>query len=133
MNITLTVGDDSGDGHDKQEHYTFESNLSKEEVVKAFKKGTKIVGFDLTELCADYEDSEFPEEERNKFLEHVKLTEMDMPNGSHFEEGNPIDDCMDTELYAGAYLAIAKLGNPKLETKFIESDSIAIGGYGLFW
>ena len=56
--ICLVVGDWSGDGHDKTTEVTIASNFNEKAIDRAYKRGTKALGFDFSEeVAADYEDT----------------------------------------------------------------------------
>lgn len=131
--IEFVVGDSSGDGHDKKNTYTVESNLSKQDIQSAYNKATAILGFDFVNyVCLDYEDNILKEE-------YVKIL---TDNG--FDINNYDDDgcwgyntrnafLLSSKSYLKLYLDIIKFGNNEFEYKLIESVKINIGGYGLFY
>jgi hypothetical protein len=124
--INLVVGDWSDDGHGKTDSYTIQTKTTRLELEKAFKKGQKIIGFNLDEdVCAEYEEYELKESEADKIREHL-------PN---FNIDDLDDGCyMDSESFAILYMEIAKLGDPTIEYEIADNEnSINIGGYGLFY
>ena len=55
--INLIVGDWSGDGHTVTETVTISSNCSVDSIRLAYKEGSEILGFDLSEtVCREFED-----------------------------------------------------------------------------
>lgn len=135
--INLVLGDWSGDGHSKTETVTILSNLEKKDVAKAYKKGTKKVGFNLTEeVCAEYEDNNISREQVEK------LAELGIPKDAYLDSYDLEQDEEDSEDgfslwtngFAELWLRIAQLGNPdfKYEVTTHDSPNINIGGYGMY-
>ena len=117
--INLTVGDWSGDGHEKTETALFDVSCTREEFLSAYKKGTEVLGFDIASFCQDYEDCSVPTYLSAKLQQHF-------PN----EWDDAVDDEDDeaffdigVDEFMSAYILTVRLGNP----------DINIGGYGLFY
>ncbi len=146
MRINIFVGDEGGDGHDKEEHITIESNLSKKDLDKAYKNGSKKLGFDFWNVVAvEYEDSDFPidmlqklrdsgysntfenEEDYHKLIAKPKNKRMT------WERENPKGPSINMDEYIDVVLFICKLGNSEFEYEIINDDNDYwhIGGYGL--
>ncbi len=131
--INLVVGDWSGDGHDKTEDILISSSLEKKDLVKAYKAGLKATKIAHDKFCTEYEQNSIP---RSTYLE---LLALDPSLGEHENYNNDLKDGEDIwglthEEFAHMYMIIAKVGNPKLKWTFeVTSDSINIGGYGLFY
>lgn len=130
--VQLVTGDPSADGHGKTETILVKTNLSAALLQKAYKKGSKVVGFDFNgNVATDYEDSVIPERYLDS-LKHFNLLDEEL--ASELNEGD--DYYLDgPEEFASIWLGIAKLGNPALEYEIVEPDyenQIEIGGYGLF-
>lgn len=129
--INLVVGDWSGDGHNKTEQSTIKCNIEKKELEKAYKKGTKKIGFDLTqEVCEEYEDMSMP----ITIAEKLKAAGIDPLEYAEQEEGREdMSFSYDWIAFIKLWLRIAKLGNPNLEYDMSSSDNqnINVGGYGL--
>lgn len=146
MKINIFVGDHGGDGHDKQRHLTFESNLSKTQMNEAFDKGSQILGFDFTnEVAIEYEDSEIPIEMWNKIKtagytchlddeeSYIKLIAKPKNERAPWERSNPKGPSVNMNEFIDIVLFICKLGNPNFEyEESIDDDDWHIGGYGLF-
>lgn len=120
--IILMAGDVSGDGHMQTETHLIECNLDQQQLQEAYKKGTKLVGFNLTkDVCEDFEDHELPEAYRKKLAKHkISVTEEDL----------------DATDFAKLYMEICKLGDSNLVWNFadrVKYPTIEIGGYGLFF
>jgi hypothetical protein len=131
-NVRLVLGDWSGDGHEKTSVQFFASNLRGSEIQKAYNAGTKIVGFDLSENVArKYGDNSISIENVNK-LKELGCKVFDNPNEYEFDEKKGYS--IWTTSFTDIYLFICKLGNPEFEYEFVfdPTDSINIGGYGLF-
>lgn len=127
--INLVVGDWSHDGHSKTETVTILSNLDKKALEKAYKKGSKKVGFDLeTDVCADYEDMSMSED----ISEKLKAAGI-KPHDYVEEDEAGLSFSYNHEAFATLWLDIARLGNPDLKYEITADNNttINIGGYGL--
>lgn len=134
--ITLIIGDHGVDGHGRSDRINIRSNLDKNEMDKAYKAGTKKVGFNLRDDVAhDYEDGQID----NRKWAKLKKLGYDTDN-SDAAEDEKLDE-EDTislwpESFADIYLFIVKLGNDKFEYENLDREQnpeIYIGGYGLFY
>jgi hypothetical protein len=127
--IKLVIGDWSCDGHEKSDDYYIESNLSKKEIEKAYKKGTKLLGFDFSEEIAEcYEDSTLPKDKWEKFKELGYTGGFDSEDQA---DENGVNIWL--EEFLDLYLFIIQLGNPDFKYELVEEeDTIHIGGYGLY-
>lgn len=124
--ISLVMGDRSGDGHGKTDTVIIKSNLSKKDLEKAYKKAIKIIGFDLAEVASEYEDNYISE----KLYLKLKKAGFTEDYGESEDEKYQIF----SEAYADIYLFFIKIGEPKFEYEIVDSsNSINIGGYGLFY
>lgn len=151
MNIvTLEMGDPSGDGHQITHTIVIETNLTKGELIQAYAKGERQLGFEFAGLVANnYEDNVLPHPYFLKFkelgfdqglLEEIESDEKNVDSQSPVigDYGQIDEDTHGYALYQDTYvdlwLGIAKLGNPEF-TYTIKEDAdvhISIGGYGLF-
>lgn len=129
MRIELVVGDWSKDGNGISETFLFEVNLNKEQIYKAYKKGSKVLGYDLIETtCRYYEESYISEACWNDFLSRTKTKLNDYTIDEPYEDNVTI--CPET--WAQMYWAVCKLGNESLTYEKVENDGrITINGYGL--
>jgi hypothetical protein len=126
--ITLVVGDWSHDGHEKTDKYVIKTNLTKDEVQKAFKKAVKLTGFDFT--CFD----DYGENRISK-KDVILLGQHGIDKDDCFEGGDfDLDDefSLYPELYVNLWLKFTKLGNPNFEWSMVEGEDVQIGGYGLY-
>lgn len=142
--VSLVVGDRSGDGHDKRETTVLKSNLSGPEIMSAYQKATKKLGFDfITEVCAEYEDRTVPASKLKTLVEHGLVIEDTFADyeinicKDAVEAGD--DDLSDgvsiwVDTYVEIFLFIIKLGNQDFEYEYAPDDTshLDIGGYGLF-
>jgi hypothetical protein len=120
--IKLIVGDDSRDGHSMTEDFYLKTNCKLDELLRAYAKGTEIIGKDLTREVQEYEDSYLS----NEFIEAAS---------EHFPDGRFDDieeDGVNSREYVNLYMDICLLGNTGITYKILKPDSKAIGGYGLF-
>jgi hypothetical protein len=134
--ITLEAGDWSDDGHGKTANYIVESSLDAKKLQKAYDKGSKIVGFDLSEdVCSDYEDSAIPQEYLDAISSRApfskKLRDQLKEDGEYSKNADPH---IWHDSFAELWMLVAKIGCPELDWKFVENNTanIHIGGYGLF-
>ena len=124
--ITVITGDWSGDGHSITEMVNIESNLSHDDMCKAYEKGCEILGFDFSEqVCKAYEESHIEEDKLKSLQQHDigKEIEYDDYMGKYV---------LDPDLYAQIYLAIVKLGKKEFYYEIVPNSKLCIGGYGLF-
>lgn len=134
--VALEVGDWSGDGHGQSEVVHFGCTHSRQDVEKAYKKGSKALGVDWTSICEEYEDSIVPTNVArilNPILPKIDNKEDFLApyDPEDEEEGYSLDDgAFD---FATIYMWIAKHGNPEIEFEMNTFRTIKIGGYGLFY
>lgn len=136
---TLVVGDWSGDGHDKTSMTVIRSNLNSKQIMKAYKKASKKLGFSLIDdVASDYED---------RILSRDRLQVL-LDNGMKFEvlgleyEIKEAKECLEdeasegiglwSESYRDIFLFIVKMGDESFQWEVSHGDSLNIGGYGLF-
>lgn len=132
--ITLVVGDPSGDGHRETDTFTIKTNLSKQELTKAYEKGSKLLGFDFKEhICCEYEDSILPEEELNILLGKDLILKDIVDDYFLQKYKNSGILNLDSDSYTNIFLFIVKLGNSEFEYTYEKLPTIDIGGYGLFF
>ena len=128
--IKIVVGDWSGDGHSMTSEYTYDCSINKEELQKAFKEGSEIIGFNLSDICEDYEDNKISEDCVEKVFNH--LPDFNFEDFTKEEYDNECDLTLTPDDFVKLYFEIARLGKNFIYNK-VESESINIGGYGLFW
>ena len=136
--ISLVIGDWSGDGHSQSNTIVIKSNLDKKAIEKAYKKGTKKLGFDfIKDIAADYADQNLSKERLDVLLKHgLKTKDLDLDfdlKRKEYEEGPGVNIWHDD--YVEIYLFIVKLGNEEFKYELLEGDvnpTIHIGGYGLY-
>ena len=124
MEITLVVGDWSLDGHEMMTSFTFETNArNKQHVQSSFRLGVKLLGYDITESCGEYEDNRISDEFKERLSEIYPLWKIDYSES----EG------MYPRLFAEIYMFTVNLGDIEIAYSMCESrNTIGIGGYGLF-
>lgn len=125
--IELILGDWSGDGHSQTESFHILSNLNSREIYKAFQAGVKILGFDITDFCSDYEDTEISVE----FFSALATKGMDV-SGYYITLDNTSTVNLDSNNYFSIYLFTIKLGNPSFNYEVNKMSQINVGGYGFF-
>lgn len=128
--INLTAGDESQDGHEKTETITVSCNLTKAQLEKAYRAGTKKLGFDLSaDVAREYEDSSVSE----GFVKKLRAAGIDPTEFLEQDDGDWSFGYSATS-FIELWLRIATLGNPSLVFEHMSetSPSIFVGGYGLF-
>jgi hypothetical protein len=122
--IKLIVGDWSNDGHNMSDEIVIFSNIDGNQIRDAFKLGTEVIGFDLTNECSDYEQHQ---------LSAKALACINDQFGDRYRLDIDEDGGVSVTTHVDLYLAIAKLGNAEFEWQLQHySATIDIGGYGLF-
>lgn len=125
--IVLTVGDWSGDGHNMTASRAIKTNLTPKELEKAFDKGVKKSGMDITCTCEDCEDSHISLDMWNYF--HSRGIKGDLAD--IYEDEDRVIINVDT--YFDIYLKTCEIGNPDFKYEITkDKNTINIGGYGLF-
>lgn len=142
--ISLVLGDWSGDGHSKTDTIVIMSSLNKKDVEKAYKNGTKKLGFDfINEVCEEYEDRLLPKDKLELLMKSgFKASDFGYKSKYELKE---LKDALEDECSPGLglwidtfpkiYLFIVKLGNEDFKYRILEgaeNPSINIGGYGLY-
>lgn len=126
--INILIGDRFDDGHGKHSSRIFLCNKDREEIMKAYKKGSKKVGFNLIDTVAtEYEEWYIDK----KIVEKLKKHGFD----GEFEDsyGKEETHCRLYEsLYLEIFQFIVQLGDPSIEFEPAGAEAIDIGGYGLF-
>jgi hypothetical protein len=127
MIFEVNIGDWSKDGHNQSKRFLFQTSATREEIKKAYDKGVKILGVDITKYCSDYEDSSLPTEQYDTYIES---------GWGGLEDGFETDE--DVHLYITDYLSLwlhtIKIGCDTISIEEINSEtSFNIGGYGLFY
>ena len=142
--ISLVLGDESGDGHQKTENFNILSNLDKNDLLKAYKAATEKLGFNfIDEICEEYENRLCPKENLDILIKHgLKIDDLGLTVKYDLKEATDAFENDDsngysfwTESYVNVFLFIVKLGNKDFQIKILKGDlnpTINIGGYGLF-
>ena len=139
--INLVLGDWSDDGHGKTETIVISTNLSKEEIEKGYKAGTKKVKKDfIKNYCSEYESNSMPFKDAKLFEKHgISFVGCETYEGEDYDPHYPYDPdaenfiIFDCSQFASIYLQIVKLGNPEFTYEIVTNSDIKIDGYGLFW
>ncbi len=136
----LEIGDWSNDGHGQCVTYTIQSNKTKQEIDKAYKKAVKNIGFDVLDLCKEYEESTIPADTWKRlksegFDPNIEIAGYSLGNAEPEENE---DMYMDVDGFMLLVLWFLKTGDPDLILKPIpEIKERLVGtyehiGYGLF-
>lgn len=130
--VKVVLGDWSGDGHSITDSEVIQTNLTSNEIVKAYYEGSKIVGFNLSDdACCDYQDSLL----RGDQVKKLRDAGINLDYDDSHED--PIEDEEDgvsllAEEFLELYFEICKLHRPDLQYKIVKLSQINIGGYGLY-
>ncbi len=130
----ITIGDWSGDGHDKTEQFYILSNKDVMALAAAWEKAKDACPqLDPQNMCNDVEDHRIPAEvEQWLVQEHTDFY------NAWTEDDQGGEDCV---IFSGPQglaeymLLFMQIGDPDLELKTLTVPwlSFATGGYGLFW
>lgn len=118
-NIGFTLGDPSGDGHACTTDYHIVANHSVDEISEAYKKTTKLLGFDFVKEVGIEFQSPFwiPKEFTDKLL-NLEIIDKEYVIESDSEWGAPAGcyefECAEDE-FVDIYFAIVKYSLPDLE------------------
>ena len=126
--INLVVGDWSHDGHGITDTTLIRSNRNYDDLIKAYKAGCEIVGFELDNICRSYDDGELPVDN----AEMLRDAGFDLNTLEGYEG---VDEAIyiTSEDFTIIYLAICQMGDPKFLYEYVTAYPIHIGGYGLFY
>ena len=116
-NVCFTLGDPSGDGHSGTSDYHMISNYSADEIDEAYKKATKILGFDFVEkVGVDYQYNELHEPYFSILVEKGIIKKE---NYEHEYEGETyLNAYLDEEDFIYIFNSICKLVLPDLVMDF---------------
>jgi len=133
----MTIGDWSGDGHEKSDNFLIESNLPIESVREAHFRIDKATGINIEDICSNYEEDEIDPET----VHELKML------GFHFDNNTGMGDgVINSEEMARLWVFLLMKADPQLKLEFVEktipslhfcgydSQNRHIGsvGYGLF-
>ena len=125
----LMVGDHSNDGHGEHDSYRISCNLDAVQLQKAYKKGTKILGFSIEKLCESANQCDVKVKHLRRMIE-LGLPEWEFPEED--EDDSKVE--IYPESYVDLWLFTAKLGDTSLEyEQQARLLSLPIGGYGLYY
>lgn len=140
--ISLTVGDPSGDGHDKRETFLIKSSLSMKNLKKAYDAGCDVLGFNLIEdHCSEFEDNYLPvsvyDELVMKFYEvnPAMAKDSDVVLSEELDCSTLMNDkvWVDSDLWVSLVLMVCSIGDPSLVYEYVNGTEWAVGGYGIFF
>jgi len=119
--ITLVFGDISGDGHEKTDTLTIETNYSYSKLRDAIYKSN----FKIDSECSDYDERTLSEELTN-FLVEIGLLKREDLNGDYRLT-------VRGDEYVRRLLDVVKYENPDFQWKETALATMDVGGYGLFY
>lgn len=125
--IRLILGDPCGDGHGRSATYVIKSNLTKEEIIKAYDGGVSKIGVDLiNNVCSEYNESHVEE------CVIEKLMNFGYKHSLYVNKNN--EYYVNINDFVNMFLFIVSIGDPGFKFSMIKDDTqtINIGGYGLF-
>ncbi len=115
--FSMTIGDWSGDGHDKREEYIVVSNKPVEEVREAHFRGMAEV-LDLTQICNEYEENAVEADGLPEWAREFFVDAYDQPGWLSSEP----------EFFAQLWVEVLKRADPELELELEQIPSLLIGG-----
>lgn len=128
-NIGFTLGDPGGDGHACTTDYHIVANHSADEISKAYKETTKLLGFDfIKEVGVDFQSDYWIPEKFTKELLKLGIIDEKYVRESDAEWGAPAG-CYEfdyaEEEFVDLYFAIVKYSLPDLEwsSRDLEEDT----------
>lgn len=133
--IELTVGDRSGDGHEKANSYFVKATGDKAAIKAAYERGCKVVGWDLqATVCTKYEEDYIAREKLARLRElgyegEVWEERYYLEDNSHYVSREDAWSLSPDE-YVDAWAFFVELGGEKIE--FLQAEDIHTGGYGCF-
>lgn len=107
----MTIGDWSGDGHEKTEDFLVESNKDIQDVREAHFRIRETTGIDIEKICSHYGEQTIPESTAEK-LERLGLT---LKNG-----GRIIDS---PEEMANLWIFLLQKADPELTLRLIPEQT----------
>lgn len=142
-NVEFVIGDWSRDGHNQSESFVYECNLTRSQIINAYNRGAKLIGFDLvSDVADDYKDNRISWENLQKLRAAGFKSELDCeltPEEAERENTSKYytyesGAYLDVESFMEIYLFFVRTGDSSFEYKLAVQDNndIKIGGYGLF-
>ena len=134
--ITFPVGDWSDDGHGKCDYFIVKSNKSVEELEKIHNSAKEKLGFDIGEICEDYEDFKLSKEIFDNLVKvgFPIMSKEYTEYFDYFENSEEIEGMyMSTETLFNLWIGILKFLGENVEIKLIKSDlfcNVNTPGYG---
>jgi hypothetical protein len=151
--ITLTLGDPSGDGHERTESVVIKSTHTYEQINAAYDAAVRLVGVDIMENVAnEYEEPYMSKDIEAKllayepvFFDGLKLSRVgyyterayDIEQRAMVERAGQHVGCLtlDVDSFVQIFLKMVRIGNPQIVVAVVNQNvipNIDIGGYGLF-
>lgn len=113
--IQLTIGDWSGDGHEKYEVFRVNSNFPVERIREAHFHMEETTGINIEEICSDYGEKEIDRETLNK------LKSM----GFHFENASGMGEAyISVPEMAKLWVFLLQKVDPELQMEIVSDDDI---------
>ena len=138
-NVCFTLGDPGGDGHANTSDYHMISNYPADEIDEAYKKATKILGFNFVEkVGVDYQDNELHEPYFSILVEKEIIKEEDYKY--KYDGKTLLDTYLDESDFIDIFEKICQLALPDLvinnrdlkeqKISFLEGTAYGIAYHG---
>ena len=127
----LILGDPFNKGHEKVEKIKLDSNLTLEEIEKAYQKGSQLIGVDvITQMFNSYDNNKISAILLNKLYKFgFSLSSL---KKELFKKMDNVEIQLIKSDFVDIVLFVVKLGNNNFNYKLIENKEWYIGGYGFF-
>lgn len=114
---TITLGDWSGDGHEKVDVTIINSDITLPEFEDLLQKGEQLLGFKFSEECSEYEENKLSDYAMEAVKTHLGYTP---PSTLLYDD------------FIHLLIRTAKVVRPELKIEIVELPTLADLGYGLF-
>ncbi len=132
--ITFSLGDVSGDGHEKSAEYIFATSHDKIALEAAYEDTVKKTGLDLGDICRKFEDNNLDIKTQNILTQHG--VDLSFIEDTQYADA-PSDISVSATEFAELMLRFIKISLPSLEFTAVEPERTYFMpqrqfGYGLF-
>jgi len=119
--IRFPIGDWSGDGHDKCEYYNVRSSHPVQHLREVHFKAPEVVGFDIGDMCHEYEDSQLSAD----IVDKLNTIGIDLSQYTETEECYMYPDST-----VKLWLDILCHIDPALKLELVKTEAEPINFYG---
>jgi hypothetical protein len=132
----LTIGDWSGDGHEKTEIIFLETNRSSKEIDELYKKSASLTGIEFKKLFKDYEEYSLNKDVIEAFQKHgINISNcLEEYEIEEFEE-SPEEFGFSVDSAVKLFIEYLKLSDSELIINVVNDQTEELNirfGYGLF-